>query len=112
MYLVRLSSAFVEEGDPLQDVIVCDMQEMGGLGGELGEVVLSGDVCAGYAAILTGNRTVYVMKYEPADESLELTAKVAAGSARSGAMGVDGDRSGGASVKTVVRAVAFPGIPR
>jgi len=77
--------------------------------------VLLGDVRAGYAAILTWNRTVYVMKYEPADESLELTAKVAAGSARPGAMGVDGDRSGGASVKTVVRAVpavAFPGIPR
>jgi len=109
---VRLSSAFGEEGDPLQDVIVCDTQEMGGLGGELGEAGLFGDVRAGYAAILTWHLTVHVMKYEPADESLELTAKVAARSARSGAMGVDGDRSGGASVKTVVRAVAFPGIPR
>ena len=109
---MRLSSAFGEEGDPLQDVIVCDTQEMGGLGGELGEAGLFGDVRAGYAAILTWHLTVHVMKYEPADESLELTAKVAARSARSGAMGVDGDRSGGASVKTVVRAVAFPGIPR
>jgi hypothetical protein len=88
---------------------------MGGLGGELWDAMLFGDVCAGYAAILTWKRTAYVMKYEPADESLELTAKVAAGSTRSGAMGVDGDRSSGASVKTVVPAVpavAFPGIPR
>lgn len=62
--LVRLSSAFGEEGDPLQDVIVCDTQEMGGLGGELGEAVLFGDVCDVYAAMLTSNRTVYVMKFE------------------------------------------------
>jgi hypothetical protein len=52
-----------------QEVIVCDTQEMGGLGGELWEAVLFGDVCAGYAAILTWKRTAYVMKYEPADES-------------------------------------------
>jgi hypothetical protein len=91
--LVRLNSAFGEEGDPLQDVIVCDTKEMGGLGGELGEAVLFGDVCAGYVVILTSNRTVYVMKYEAADESLELTAKVTAPSALLGTMDVDGDHS-------------------
>lgn len=70
--LARLNAAYGEEAEALQDVLVADSLEFGGLGGEVGETVLSGDFCAGYAVMLTSLHRLHVLRYDVTEDSMEV----------------------------------------
>ena len=60
----------VEEGEALQDMILGDDEELGGLGGGVGETIVQADFIDEYVLVLTSFKTVYVLRYVEADESL------------------------------------------
>ena len=82
--LLRLGSTYNTEAEALQDVNVIDSLEFGGLGGEIGEFVVSGDVCAGYAVLITSAQKMYVLRYDAAEESMELLPEYTASGTSNG----------------------------
>jgi len=70
-----VSADFESESDALQDMLLVDSVEIGGLGGNSGEHVLSGDITTGYAVLLTNLHTMYVLKYDNDDMCLLLHHK-------------------------------------
>jgi hypothetical protein len=57
---------------PLQDMLLLEDRDIGGLGGKQGETILSADICFGFLILLTNYRRLFVVKYNFEDEGLEL----------------------------------------
>ena len=72
--VVKLST-----GEPLQDVIVEEDLDIGGLGGIEGEQICSVDIKGLTVALLTNKRVVYLLVYDKDMEILELKLKGASG---------------------------------
>ena len=68
--IVRLGS-----GEPLQDVIVEEELDIGGLGGLEGEHICSADILGFTVVVLTNKRVVYLLEYSQESEILELKCK-------------------------------------
>ena len=73
--VVKLTTDFDGECDALQDVLLSESIDIGGLGGEPDETIISGDVAMGYVVLLSSLHTLYVLKYDSADEYLALQFK-------------------------------------
>lgn len=76
--MVRLPASF-GSADPsadgesvtaLQDMVLLDSAEMGGLGGEVGETIVQADIHDGWVSLLTSSRTIHLLRYDASDESL------------------------------------------
>ena len=97
-------------GEPLQDVIVADSKELGGLGGEEGELVMAGDICMGYVTLHTTSQKLYVLKYNTMEESLELIHTITTPSGTSSSsMEVEGRDTGNLTESTVISASLYYG---
>ena len=73
--LVKLPSDFDGECDALQDVLLSESIDIGGLGGAPEETIIAGDVTMGYVVLLSSLHTLYVLKYDSNDEYLALQFK-------------------------------------
>ena len=93
--VVNMSKESGASGEALQDVIVADEIEMGGLGGVPGEVVVCADVCQSWVALLTSTGSVYLLEFDAVDESLVLKySAVCSGSGSTGGKEKDMDGEG------------------
>lgn len=100
--LARLHKEYGEEADALQDVLVADSREFGGLGGHVGETVLCGDVCAGYAVMLTSTHHLHVLRYDAVEDSMEVIGSVVGGAAATAMEVTDRDSEPPASLDSIV----------
>ena len=97
-------------GEPLQDVLVADSKELGGLGGEEGELVMAGDICMGYVTLHTTSQKLYVLKYNTMEESLELIHTITTPSGTtSNSIEVEGRDTGNLTESTVTSASLYYG---
>lgn len=58
------------EGDPLEDVLIADSKELGGLGGQADEIIIKADICNGWLVLLTSTNTIHILEFDSTDESL------------------------------------------
>jgi hypothetical protein len=58
------------EGNPLEDVLISDSKELGGLGGLADEIIIKADLCNGWLVLLTSTNTIHILEYDSSDESL------------------------------------------
>eukprot|EP01038_Epipyxis_sp_PR26KG_P004206 gene4206-5980_t len=70
--LVKLSVAFGGESEPLQDVLLLDSYELGGMNGSPGESIIFGDICEKWVYVLTNLHNAYVFMYDPDDEMISM----------------------------------------
>ncbi len=66
------SNIFGAENSPLQDMLLLEEIEIGGLGGKIGESILSADCCPGYLTLLTNFHRLFILKFNPDERLLEL----------------------------------------
>jgi hypothetical protein len=70
--VVRTSPNSGLSGEALQDVLVADEVEVGGLGGGVEEIIVYADICQCWVVLLTSTGSVYLLQYDREDESLVL----------------------------------------
>lgn len=68
--VTRLSDPHVLDSDALQDLLVGDSLDVGGLGGVDGEIIVSASVMEGLVAVLTSHRNLHVLQYDEEEECL------------------------------------------
>ena len=74
--VVIMSAESGANGEALQDVFVCDDIELGGLGGSPGEHIVYADVCRSWVSLITSVGAVYLLEFDPSDETLVLRHSV------------------------------------
>lgn len=71
--LIKVNSGFGSENEPMQDMLLSDSVDIGGLGGKLGETICSADFLpTGYVVIVTNLQNMYIIKYVSDDGTLEI----------------------------------------
>ena len=70
--VVIMSAESGASGEALQDVFVSDDIELGGLGGSPGEFIVYADVCRAWVSLITSVGAVYLLEFDPSDETLVL----------------------------------------
>ena len=65
--------------EALQDVLVEEELDLGGLGGSVGEFIVMADVCEEHVVVLTDRRNIFFLKYDFEAENLELICRGASG---------------------------------
>ncbi len=59
----------------LQDLLLIDTQDVGGLGGSVNEIIVSCDVCNQWITLVSSNKTLYVLEYDIKESTLLLLYK-------------------------------------
>ena len=59
----------------LQDLLLIDREDIGGLGGSINEVIVSCDVCNQWITLLSSNKTLYLLEYDVKESTLLLLCK-------------------------------------
>jgi hypothetical protein len=71
---LRLTSLTSSPPSPLQDLLIEEDRDIGGLGGVAGEYIVAGDILSdgdiGFVSILSSNGTVYVLKFDEDDQNM------------------------------------------
>jgi hypothetical protein len=60
------------EGNPLQDVLAADSEEIGGLGVDPTEIIASCSICSEWIALMTSKKRIFVLQYDANDEYLNI----------------------------------------
>jgi len=63
------------EGNPLQDVIATDSEELGGLGVDQDDSIASCSICYGWIAVITSKKKIFLLQYDATDEYLNIIHK-------------------------------------
>jgi hypothetical protein len=70
--LIELHTSFGLQNKPLQDMLLAEEIDIGGLNGKQNESLLSADVCYGYLVLLSNLKRLFILKYNQDDMVLEL----------------------------------------
>jgi hypothetical protein len=75
---LRLTSLTSSPPSPLQDLLIEEDRDIGGLGGVVGEYIVGGDILndgdVGFVSILSSNGTVYALKFDEEDQNMVVIA--------------------------------------
>ncbi len=71
--LIKINSGFGSDNEAIQDMLLSDSIDIGGLGGKIGETICTADfLSTGYVVILTNLQNMYVIRYVEDELTLEI----------------------------------------